>query len=57
MMECERSGDMIGDDPTDLAVEYPVVEIFKSVQGEDFALELVTFDVHGVILTLTPILK
>ena len=35
-MNCERSGEIVGDDPSDLAVEYPIVEIFHSVQGEGF---------------------
>ena len=35
-MDCERSGEYIGDDPKDLAAEYPIVEIFFSVQGEGF---------------------
>ncbi len=35
-MDCERSGEHVGDDPKDLAAEYPIVEIFFSVQGEGF---------------------
>ena len=35
-MDCNRSGEIIGDDASDLAVEYPIVEIFHSVQGEGF---------------------
>ena len=38
-MDCERSGDHIGDDPTDLAKEYPIVEIFHSVQVKVIMLE------------------
>ena len=36
MMDCERAGEVVGDDPADLAVQYPIVEIFHSVQGEGF---------------------
>ena len=36
MMQCTRSGEVVGDDPSDLSTEYPVVEIFHSVQGEGF---------------------
>ena len=35
-MQCTRSGEVVGDDPSDLSTEYPVVEIFHSVQGEGF---------------------
>ena len=35
-MHCERAGGHIGDDPTDLVKEYPIVEIFHSVQGEGY---------------------
>lgn len=35
-MNCERSGELVGDNSSDLAVEYPIVEIFHSVQGEGF---------------------
>ena len=35
-MKCERSGEFVGDDPADLATDYPIVEIFHSVQGEGF---------------------
>ena len=35
-MQCDRSGETVGDDASDLAVEYPIVEIFHSVQGEGF---------------------
>ena len=35
-MQCARSGEDVGDDPSDLSAEYPVVEIFHSVQGEGF---------------------
>ena len=35
-MDCERSGEHVGDDPKDLTAEYPIVEIFFSVQGEGF---------------------
>ena len=35
-MDCQRAGEAIGDDPKDLAQEYPIVEIFHSVQGEGF---------------------
>jgi 7-carboxy-7-deazaguanine synthase len=35
-MVCERAGGHIGDDPTDLVKEYPIVEIFHSVQGEGY---------------------
>lgn len=35
-MDCDRSGLVVGDDASDLAVEYPIVEIFHSVQGEGY---------------------
>lgn len=35
-MKCERSGEFVGDDSADLATDYPIVEIFHSVQGEGF---------------------
>lgn len=35
-MNCERSGELVCDNSSDLAVEYPIVEIFHSVQGEGF---------------------
>ena len=35
-MDCNRSGLVVGDDASDLAVEYPIVEIFHSVQGEGY---------------------
>ena len=36
MEPCIRAGGPLGDDPADLAVEYNIVEIFHSVQGEGF---------------------
>lgn len=36
MEQCSLSGDEVMDDPSDLAKEYPIVEIFHSVQGEGF---------------------
>ena len=33
MEQCSLSGDEVMDDPSDLAKEYPIVEIFHSVQG------------------------
>ena len=36
MEQCSLSGDEVMDDPADLAKEYPIVEIFHSVQGEGF---------------------
>ena len=35
-MDCERAGDAVGDNATDLSTVYPVVEIFYSVQGEGY---------------------
>jgi organic radical activating enzyme len=35
-MNCDRSGLVVGDDASDLAAEYPIVEIFHSVQGEGY---------------------
>ena len=36
MEQCSLSGDEMMDDPSDLGKEYPIVEIFHSVQGEGF---------------------
>ena len=36
MTQCSLSGDAMMDDATDLAKEYPIVEIFHSVQGEGY---------------------
>ena len=36
MEQCSLSGDEVMDDPSDLAKEYPIVEIFHSVQGEGY---------------------
>jgi len=33
---CVRAGDKPVDNPTDLAAEYPIVEVFHSVQGEGY---------------------
>ena len=62
-MQCTRSGEVVGDDPSDLSTEYPVVEIFHSVQGEGFhagiltclfALEPAIYVVLGAILISIP---
>lgn len=36
MESCSRAGGSLGDDPSDLAAEYNIVEIFHSVQGEGY---------------------
>lgn len=36
MEQCSLSGDQIMDDSSDLSKEYPIVEIFHSVQGEGY---------------------
>ena len=33
-MDCGIAGSEVVDDPRDLTIEYPIVEIFHSVQGE-----------------------
>ena len=35
-MNCDRSGLVVGDNASDLTAEYPIVEIFHSVQGEGY---------------------
>ena len=36
MQQCSLFGEEVLDDPSDLAKEYPIVEIFHSVQGEGY---------------------
>ena len=35
-MDCGIAGSEVVDDPRDLTIEYPIVEIFHSVQGEAY---------------------